>query len=142
MKKATLLFVTMLIVSGCASYEYRNLNPARNNQNAFQQDMSYCRAVAAGSAPMPNMQPYQNNVYGYSPRSGTVRDQYGNTYNYQEKYNPMAAAQGNMAMAQQSFNNAAISLQNYNAERQAQNARDAIMNQCMAQLGWESRVKQ
>ncbi|MDR2820969.1 MAG: hypothetical protein LBB60_10640 [Desulfovibrio sp.] len=48
----------------------------------------------------------------------------------------MAAAQSSMALAQQDFSNAAISLQNSAAQLEAQDARNAVLNQCMSQLGW------
>ena len=127
--------IALLFVSGCST-QYRNIDPARSNQVQFDQDQSYCNAVAAGNVPMPHMQQYQNNVSGYAPSSGTMRDQYGNTYRYQENYNAMAAAQNNMAMAQQSFNNANTSFQNAAAHFKAMGARVDIVNYCMAQLGW------
>ena len=138
MKILLLVFVTLFIVSGCGRTYYRNINPARN----FNQDASYCQAVAIGSVPMPNAPQYQNNVPMYAPGSGTMRDQYGNTYRYQENYNAMAAAQSNMAMAQQNFNNASASLNAFSAQMEAQGARNTIAHQCMAQLGWREISKE
>ena len=133
MKKLLIVFAVAIFVSGCGSKTYYSNN---DSTRSFEQDVAYCKSVAIGSVPMPTIQQYQNNTQPYAPSSGTMRDQYGNVYRYQENYNPMAAAQGNMAMAQQNFNNAATSLQNSAAQLEAQGARNAEVNQCMAQLGW------
>jgi len=136
------MFVVTCLLSGCGTTHYLNSNPARNNQVSFNQDSSYCQAVAVGSAPMPNAPQYQNNVPMYTPGSGTMRDQYGNTYRYQENYNPFAAAQSHMAMAQQNWADAAAGLQQAAAQFQALSAREAIFNNCMSQHGWSQISKQ
>ena len=144
MRKHFFLFMVIASVgmTGCGTVQYRNINPERSNQASFNQDASYCQAVAVGAVAMPNTPQYQNNVPMYAPRSGTMRDQYGNTYRYQENYNFGAAAQSSMAMAQQNFANAAASFQNLAAQLEAQGARDAIFNHCLAQYGWRQISKQ
>ena len=137
-----IMFAVAFLLSGCGTTHYLNSNPARNNQVSFNQDSSYCQAVAVGSAPMPNAPQYQNNVPMYVPGSGTMRDQYGNTYRYQENYNPFAAAQSNMAMAQQGWANAAAGFQHAGAQFEALAAREAIFNNCMLQNGWRQASKQ
>lgn len=141
MKANPILLVafTALLLSGCGGKTYyKNMNTSRN----LEQDAAYCKSVAAGSVLMPNMQQYQNNATSYAPGSGTMVDQHGNTYRYQETYNPMAAAQSNMNMAQQNFANAAVSMQNLASQLDVNNARQAIANQCMAQLGWTQISKE
>ena len=126
MKNLILLFVLLAVFlySGCS--HYKNIYPARSNQAQWDQDRSYCSAVAIGNAPMPNM---QNSARAYAPSSGTMEDQYGNVYRYQETYNAMSAAQSHMDMAQQNFANAGNQFRAIAAE-------GAIRDICLAQLGW------
>ena len=134
-----LVAFTALLLSGCGGKTYyKNMDTSRN----LEQDAAYCKSVAVGSVSMPNIQQYQNNAAPYAPGSGTMVDQHGNTYRYQETYNPMAAAQSNMNMAQQNFANAAVSMQNLASQLDVNNARQAIANQCMAQLGWTQISKE
>ena len=132
MKSLAVVFIALFFLAGCGTTYWENTQ-GRN----FDQDNSYCKAVAVGSAPMPNGQP-QGSAYtpGYSPSSGTMRDQYGNIYSYQENYNFGAAAQHSMAQAQQNFAAAQQNFANAAARIEAQSARSAIYNQCMTSYGW------
>jgi hypothetical protein len=73
MKRVMLLCVLTWSLSGCASPQYFNVNPARHNQATFNQDESFCRAVSAGSIQRQHMQQYQASTFihmpMYTPRS-------------------------------------------------------------------------
>ena len=132
MKKLAAMFIMLFLVSGCGSYGYYNINPTRHNQASWEQDSSYCNAVAVGSVTMPNNPQTPAFTQSYTTGSGTITDSRGNMY--MGSYNQMTTHTNPAAAGQ--------ALTNLGNQLEATGARMTIYNHCISQHGWRKISKQ
>lgn len=136
MKSWRIIFFIMM--SGCATYpKYYNLHYLSPQDLSQQEtiDIGHCTRVAAGAIPMPSVRVYDDYSRTYVI-SGTVSsyDNYGNrstgSYNGYMSSTPSPAQSFTTGFA----NGAAIG-----AAIKAKRERQAVMDGCMAQLGWTTK---